>query len=299
MATATYSGVKGTRGVQEYLPNTFPIGAIPPLNTGPSGYIFRSSTGNAIREAGSLQLRRRLKGGFTASGQYTYSKSVDDDAVLGGGGPVAAGAAVQTSASAAIAQNWLNLKGERGLSNFDQRHLLNASVQYTSGQGVHGGTLLTGWRGTLLKEWTLVSTIVAGSGLPETPIYLATVPGTGVTGTIRPNGTGAALYLSGGQGASGRHLNPAAYTGPVAGQWGTAGRNSIEGPGQFTFNQSLARTFRLKDRYNFDLRLGLEQPHQSCNVFTSWINTVNNTTFGLPAAANAMRTVQVTGRLRF
>ena len=36
--------------------------------------------------------------------------------------------------------------------------------------------------------------ITAGSGLPETPIYLAAVTGTGVTGTIRPNYTGAPLY---------------------------------------------------------------------------------------------------------
>ena len=53
-----------------------------------------------------------------------------------------------------IAQNWLDLSAERGLSNFDQRHLLAFQMQYTTGQGIGGGTLLSGWRGALFKEWT-------------------------------------------------------------------------------------------------------------------------------------------------
>jgi hypothetical protein len=103
---------------------------------------------------------------------------------------------------------------------------------------------------------------------------------------------------------------PAAYRAPAAGEWGDAGRNSITGPSQFIFNASLARTFRLKDRYNLDLRV------DSTNLlnhvaFTSWNTTLNPTSnsasnmalssplFGLPAAANAMRSLQTTMRLRF
>ena len=63
-----------------------------------------------------------------------------------------------------------------------------------------------------------------------TPVYLEAVPGTGFTGTIRPRLTGSPVGASAGQ----IHLNAAAYTAPVAGQWGTAGRDSITGPGQFT-----------------------------------------------------------------
>ena len=82
------------------------------------------------------------------------------------------------------------------LSTFDQRHLLSAQMQYTTGMGLGGGTLANGWKGALLKEWTFMTQINAGSGLPETPIYLAPVEGTGVTGTIRPNYTGAPLYAA-------------------------------------------------------------------------------------------------------
>jgi carboxypeptidase family protein len=310
--TATYLGIKGTRGVQEYLPNTYPIGATNPCPACPAGFVYRASNGNSTREAGSLQLRRRLRSGFTASLQYTYSKSLDDDSVLGGQGPVATtsttgpgaatGAASSSPQSAVVAQNWLDLNAERGLSTFDQRNLLNAQIQYTTGVGLGGGALLGGWRGKLLKRWTALGQISAGSGLPETPIYLAAVPGTGVTGSIRPKITGASVYDA----PAGFHLNAAAYTAPSAGQWGDARRNSITGPSQFTFNASLQRTFRLKDRYNLDLRVDSTNLLNHV-VFTSWNTTLNpgsnpalsSPLFGLPAAANAMRSLQTTLRLRF
>jgi hypothetical protein len=301
VGTVTYLGVKGTHGTQEFLPNTYPIGSTF-TTTAPVGFVYRTSGGNSTRQSGQIQLRRRLRAGVTASLQYTWSKSIDDDAMLGGAGGVASGlsgasssgSSTSSSGTATIAQNWLNLRGERGLSTFDQRNLLNATAQYTSGQGLGGGTLMSGWRGTLLKEWTVATQITAGSGLPETPIYLAAVPGTGFTGTIRPNATGSNLYAA----PAGLHLNPAAYTAPASGQWGTAGRDSISGPGQFTMTASLSRTLRLKDKWNLDLRL------DSTNLlnhvtYTSWNSVVNGSTFGLPAAANAMRSIQINARLRY
>ena len=200
------------------------------------------------------------------------------------------------------------MRNERGLSSFDQRHLLNASVQYTSGQGVGGGALLSGWRGRLVKEWTVVITVVAGSGLPETPVYLAAVPGTGVTGSIRASRTGLPVYLSPQSAASQAHLNLAGFSAPAAGQWGSAGRNSIYGPGEFSLNSSLGRTFRLRDKLNLDARVDATNVLNHV-TFTSWNTVVGgpgvtgafvpNTTFGLPVAANPQRSLQTTLRLRY
>ena len=133
-----------------------------------------------------------LRSGFTATLQYTYSKSIDDDSILGGQGPVATtsttsagpggtggattGATTAAASSSpqtpAIAQNWLDLSAERGLSTFDQRNLVSAQIQYTTGVGLGGGSLLSGWRGKLLKRWTVLGQIAAGSGLPQTPDLL-------------------------------------------------------------------------------------------------------------------------------
>ena len=302
--SANYVGIKGTRGMQEFLPNTYPIGAVNPCPSCPAGFVFVTSNGNSTRESGQVELRRRLRRGITAKLDYTYSKSIDDDSQLGGQGHTEEGsqnqnsenllAASQPSAPATIAQNWLNLNGERGLSSFDQRHLLKAQIQYTTGMGLGGGTLLSGWKGRLFKEWTIVSQISAGSGLPETPIFLAAVPGTGFTGTIRPDVTGASIQ----ENANGRFLNPSAYTAPASGQWGTARRNSITGPNQFDMDGSVSRTFRLRSKYNLDVRLDAINVLNHA-VFTNWNTIVNSTTFGLPAAVNPMRSVQLTGRLRF
>jgi hypothetical protein len=160
--------------------------------------------------------------------------------------------------------------------------------------GLEGGTLLGGWRGAALREWTFLSSISAGSGLPETPIYLAAVQGTGVTGSIRANVTGAPIYKA----PSGLFLNPAAYAAPQAGQWGNAGRDSIAGPSQFSLNASLARTFRLRSRFNLDVRLDATNLLNH-GVFTAWNTTVNSSQFGLPTAVNPMRSIQTTLRLRY
>ena len=310
--TASYLGIKGTRGMQEFLPNTYPIGAQNPCPTCPLGFVYVSSNGNSSRQAARLQLRRRLRGGVAASLDYTYSKSVDDDAQVGalGRGATSTGeqnqsnenqssqSILQTQTSAPpppmIAHNWLNLRGERGRSTFDQRHLIKAQIQYTTGMGLGGGTLLSGWKGRLFKEWTVLNQLSAGSGFPQTPIFLAALPGTGVTGTIRPDPTGAPLYTATG----GRFLNIAAYGAPVPGQWGTARRGSITGPGQFSLDTSLSRTFRLGTKFNLDIRADttnvLNHP-----IFTAWDATVNSSTFGLPVGVKPMRSMQLTGRLRF
>lgn len=304
--TATYLGVKGAHGVQEFLPNTYPLGAANPCPQCPVGFVYRTSNGNSTREAGSVQLRRRLRSGFTASLLYTFAKAVDDDSVLGGQGPLAAGAATQSTPASSIAQDWLNLRAERSRSNFDQRHLLTTSVQYTTGMGLGGGTLLGGWRGRALKEWTALAQLTAGSGLPETPVYLAAVNGTGFTGSLRPDHAGASLYAA----PAGRFLNADAYAAPQTGQWGDAGRNSIEGPGVLTFNASLARTFRLDQRFNFDVRADATNVLNHA-VFSAYNTILNPATgaapsfistsplFGLPTAPNPMRSVQITARLRF
>jgi trimeric autotransporter adhesin len=280
----TYLGNKGTRLPQEFAPNTYPIGATNPCPDCPIGFGYLTSGGNSHRESGRIELRRRLHNGLTADAIYTFSKSIDDASAFGG----------QLTTSPTYVQNWLNLGAERGLSNFDQRHLLNATLQYTTGMGIGGKTLMGGWRGAAYKEWTLLIPIIVGSGLPETPIYYYAFPGTAILGAIRADTTGAPIYAA----PAGLYLNPAAYTAPVSGQWGTAGRDSITGPMQFSLNPSLARTFRLEGRWNLDVRVDttniLNHP-----TFTSYVTQINNALFGTPAGYNPMRSLAFTARVRF
>ncbi|MBI2150607.1 MAG: TonB-dependent receptor, partial [Acidobacteria bacterium] len=286
---AMYMGTKGTRLPQEFLPQTYPTGAPNACLTCPAGYVYLTSSGNSNKHSGQIQLRRRLRNGFTASTQYTFSKAIDDAPLMAGGQVVTV-----TQGGANIAQNWLDLKAERALSNFDQRHQFTVQTQYTTGVGVRGGALLSGWKGGLFKEWTVASQLTLGSGLPQTPVYLSAVPGTGVTGTLRPNLTSASVSAA----PPGLFLNPAAYGVPAVGQWGNAGRNSITGPSQFILNASLGRTFPWRDRYSIDLRFDATNALNHV-TFNSWNTTITSAQFGLPNRANAMRSIQTTLRLRF
>ena len=262
--TAMYLGTKGTRLPQEILPNTYPSGAI-----SPSGYVYYSSNGNSIRHAGQIQLRRRLRSGFTASAQYTFARSFDDT-------PLMAGGVEANQASAAIAQNWLNLGTERAPSSFDQRHQLSVEAQHTTGLGLGGGALMGGWRGALFRGWTSMLRLNIGTGMPLTPIYFAAVTGTGVSGNLRPDVTGVSVADA----PPGLFLNPGAYRVPTGGHWGNAGRNSITGPAQFSLNSSLGRSFLLPDRYGIEFRLDVTNLLNHVTA-KSWNSTINNAQFGL------------------
>jgi len=282
--TATYLGTKGSHLLQEFLPNTVPLGAVNPCSTCPEGFVYLTSDGHSNKHTGQIQLRRRLRNGLTAMVQYALSKATDDAGAFTG---------VRLD-GAAIAQDWQHLEAEEGPSNFDQRHLLTAQLQYTTGVGVSGGGMLDGVRGTLFNGWTVTSQLTAGSGLPLTPVYLTSVAGTGVTGTIRANVTSAVSDAV----PSGFFVNPSAYTAPTPGQWGNAGRNSITGPRQFSFDAGLGRSFLWGDRLTLDWRINAANVLN--RVTYANVNTiVGSPQFGLPTLANPMRKVQSTLRVRF
>ncbi len=283
VGTLTYLGSKGTRAQQQFLPQTWPSGAAAACPQCPAGYVFLASNGNSTRQSGQLQLRRRLRSGLAGQLGYVFSKSIDNAATGGRG-----------QSAAVIAQDWLNPGGERGLSSFDQRHVLSLEAQFTTGTGLRGGTLLGGWQGALFKDWTFATQVAAAAGLPSSPVWLAAVRGTGVTGSIRPDYTGAPLYNA----PAGLFLNPAAVAAPAPDRWGNAGRNSIAGPSQFSLNASLARTLRLNERFSADFRLDSANALNRV-TYTRWNTTATSPQFGLPLAANPMRTVQAVMRVRF
>ncbi len=96
----------------------------------------------------------------------------------------------------------------------------------------------------------------------------------------------------------GSYVNPAAFTTPAPGTWGDAGRNSIRGPAQFSLNASVARVFRFGGRLNLEWRV--DATNVLNRVTFATINTIiTSPQFGLPTAANTMRRIQTTMRLRF
>jgi hypothetical protein len=281
--TASYLGTHGTNLLQQFLPNSYPLGTDNPCPACPAGFIYLVSDGVSNRHAGQLQVRRRLRNGLTWTANYTLSTSNDNATAFTG----------PSLSGFAVAQNWLDLDAEYGPSSFDQRHLLTGQVQYTTGVGVAGGGLLTGIKGSLIKGWTITTNFDAGSGRPVTPVVQTEIPGTGVLGAVRADRTSASTDDI----PAGFYINPAAYTRPL-GHFGTAGRNSERGPRQFNLNMQITRTFALSQRFNMDWRMDITNLLN--RVTYSAINTsVGSPQFGLPIAANTMRKIQTSVRLRF
>jgi hypothetical protein len=280
---ATYLGTRGTNLMQQVLPNTFPAGAENPCPTCPVGFRYLTSNGRSMRHSAQIQVRRRLSAGLTAATEYTLAKSMDDAASFGGA----------TLNGGALVQNWLDPRAEYARSSFDQRHLLTASVDYTTGSGIRGGTLLDGMKGRLLKDWTLTARFSTGSGFPVTPVYFAPAGGTGVIGLLRPDLTGIADDAT-----DGSYANRDAYAAPAPGQWGNAPRNSIAGPRTFSMDASVARTFRMNNRLSMDWRI--DAANVLNRVTYSGITAqITSPQFGLPNRVNEMRKIRTSVRMRF
>jgi hypothetical protein len=109
---------------------------------------------------------------------------------------------------------------------------------------------------------------------------------------VRPN------YVSGQNvygGAGGLFLNPDAFVGPAAGQFGNVGRDSLYGPNQFSMIGSMARSFQ--DKYTLTVAATNIPNHPS---YTGVYSTVGSSSkFGQFLPPGAMRTLSATFRWTF
>jgi hypothetical protein len=280
--TTTYAGVKGTDLPQEFIPNTYPNGALNVPTGLPTGFKFETTGGNSSYEAGTFQIQHRMHNGLAFNAVYTYSKLMDDG-MLGGRG----------QGNSVLAQNWLDLKAERALSPSNQAQKLVTSMQFSSGQGLHAAALLKGWKATAFKDWTISPNLSLATGTPETPVLNSTTRGTGITGQVRPEVI-APLY----PGIAGYPFNVDAFATPPAGQWGDAGRDIVTGPSSFSLNASAARTIRVGERKNLDIRFDCTNLLNHV-VYTGYNMTFGGTQFGLPTGVGAMRSFNMTARFHF
>ncbi len=249
-----------------------------------TSFSYESSQGNSIFHAGQVRFTRRFSTGVSGNLLYTYSKSIDDVSSFSGlgGTPV---------------QFLDNLRLERGLSSFDQRHRLSATFLLSSPVGVHGMLRNAGWKTALLAGWTVNGTVTAATGTPLTALVggnLSNTAGLANSGNTRAEATGLPISSS-----AYPYFNLLAFTTPTPGEFGDAGRDTIPGPFQVGFNSALNRAFRFGDsRRQLQLRLSTTNALNHV-VITSFGTTVNSATYGLPTAASGTRTVQLLLRFNF
>ncbi|MGO9085529.1 MAG: TonB-dependent receptor domain-containing protein [Candidatus Sulfotelmatobacter sp.] len=314
-----YTGTKGTNLDILEAPNRT-LSSVPPyiqpriLLVQP--FTYENSLADSEANAASVRLRKRLSNGFSIGGIYTFSKSLDDassigagatsgsgSAGLGAGGTGAGGGGATASAGSganSVAQNPFNLSAERGLSSFNQTQRFTADYLWELPFG-HDKRWLTGntpWR-AIFGDWQWSGDWTIVSGLPFTPRYVgnASELNGGTNGTLRPDLVpGQSVQLS--SPSIAEWFNTAAFVAPPEGQYGTARRNSIIGPGSKVFDMAFTKIVPLKGSRFLEFRA------QATNVFNipnySGIDTsVTSPTFGRVTGVGAMRQFTITSRFRF
>ena len=290
-----YTGTKGTHLDLLDAPNRTPLGL---FNPAVPAFYNENSVADSNANAGTVRLRKRLAHAISIGGTYTWSKSLDDASTIGAGSALVSPNGTVTGQTL-VAQNPLNLKAEYGLSSFDQRNKFIGDYLWELPLGHEKRWLSNAsvFR-DVLGDWQWSGDWTIASGFPFTPRILGSFSNvnSGVNGTLRPNLTGEPVSLS--NPGIAEWFNVGAFVIPPLGQYGNAGRNSIEGPGEVDFDMAMTKVFPLKENRFFEVRMAATNVFNRPQ-FTAIDTVVNSPTFGRVISVGAMRTVLMTARFRF
>lgn len=222
------------------------------------------SVANSTYHSMELKAEKRYTKGLSLLGSYTFSKSIDNSP----------GISTSSNASPAIAQNALDLRAERGLSDFDVRHRLVASTIWEIPLGKGHKVFDSGPLAYIFGGWQASGILSLQSGRPFTAVLSGDVSNT-LNRNDRPNLVGDP---NSGPKTVEQWFNTSAFQQQATGSFGTAGRNIIIGPGLQNFDFALSRNFNVTERFKVQFR-------------TELFNAFNHANFNYPAAiANAPAT---------
>jgi hypothetical protein len=247
---------------------------------------FEDSLAASRFNALAASLRKRMEKGVALSLTYQYGHSIDNASSIGGSG------------GNTIAQNAQRLDLEYGNSSFDIRQKLTGNFVYEPPFGPNREFFSGGgvWS-KVLDGLSVAGNFTLATGSYYTPQYASSVAevASGGNYTLRPDRV-FSQPVSGPR-TQGSWFNTAAFAAPANG-YGTASRNSIEGPGTTSFDMSLGRTSTFGGTRSFEARLTASNVLNA--VHYSGINTVvNSGTFGQVTGAASQRQLTFQGRYRF
>jgi hypothetical protein len=234
------------------------------------------SEGTSAYHALQVDVRSRFSHGLSMRGVYTFSKALDDGDSLN-----------QTTAGNApgLVSNPLNLKADKGLATFDVRNLAVINLVYALpfGRGQQFAGSLDGWRSGLISGWSVSSIVTAQSGFPFTPQLSYNPANTGDTRNpvrpfVNPTFTGKVVL-----GNPNQWFNPNAFIAPpsTSGFAGNLGRDTFIGPGLATWDFSVLKDTKIRERLSLQFRAEIFNLLNRANF-----NTPNLIVFSPPTATN-------------
>ena len=231
-AMVGYFGSKGThliirRNINQPVNGVRPYPALsessPILPGTPLGNITQvEGSGNSSYNALWITASQRLSHGLQFNASYSWSKSLDYNSF---------------STQGVVVQNSYDLRGDRGLSDFDARHRLVVSAIYE----------LPFHRSRFAEGWQLAAIVQAQSG---NPVNIVTSNSTvnGVANTLRPDVTGPINIT----GSVERWFDTSVFT-PVE-RFGSLGRNAVIGPRFDNTDFSIIKNIKFGDNLRAQFR---------------------------------------------
>jgi Carboxypeptidase regulatory-like domain len=285
-AETSLGGVAGLPGFTPINYNIAPGLTYPGFNS------IKQSENEANTDYNGLQidLNSQLSRDLTLRAFYTLSRA--NDPTLGNGG-----GDLQT-----VSNPYAGWKYDVGPSGFDRTNVAVVDFIYDIPVFRHSENRFLK---SVVGGWQISGIVTMESGLPINITMTGAAGGLGVGGTNRPDLTGTLTTPH----TVSQWFNPAAFSAPTPGAWGTLPYNDLRGPGRDNWNLSLFKRFTLWESRGSYLELRLE-------TFNTWNHTQFNavstggtflangqpdptTNFGQVTSAFDPRILQLGGKIYF
>ena len=239
-----YVGSKGTKLDRAYNPNQPAPGPgtaaqVQARRPYPqySAMTYRIAEASSIYHSGQVRVEKRYSQGLSFLASYTWGKAIDNASIWN-----------------STQQDSFNLRGERGLSNFDVRHRLSYSYTWDLPFGRQRARLsnLSPIADALLGGWQLSGIVTLQTGQPITPGAPGDRANIGAGGQ-RPNAIGNP-NLPRSRRDPKKWFNASAYALADLYTFGNAARNFLDGPGFNNFDMSFMKNFNLGEQRRVQFR---------------------------------------------
>ncbi len=231
-------------------------------NSAFAGIFQRVSDAESFYNSLQLSMLKQFSRNWRAQVSYTFSRSVDDSS------------GINSQDFGNVVQYGLDFydrTADRGLSAFHVKHNLTFNWTYE----VPFGKNLKGVAGALIKGWQVNNITSIRSGHPFTVRLGFNRSGnlntTSFAAHERPNVVPGVNPILGGPD---RYLDIAAFSLPAANTRGNLGRNTLIGPGLFSTDLSIVKTFAFSEKRRLHFR-------------TEIFNLPNHPNFAVPSGLTA------------
>ena len=276
-----YNGSKGGNLDIVTAPNA---SALTVTTANAQAFTYETSVAESRNNQLLISARKRLQKGISLQAVYQYGHSIDNASSIGGG-------------SVSTVQNSQRLDLEEGNSSFDVRHKLTGNYVLELPFGPNRKFFNnSGKVSKALDGFSISGDFTFATGSFFTPVYenAAAELAAGGTYTLRPDRDFSQAIK--GPKRIGDWFNTSAFVAPTG--YGTASRNSIEGPGTISADLSLSRTVALGATRSFEARLTATNAFNTVQ-YSSIDTQFDSATYGQVNGTAGQRTVTLLGRYRF